>query len=495
MKEKKAVIIGSGIAGLATAIRLACMGMKVTVFEKNSKPGGKLTGFSEQGYKFDAGPSLFTQPENIETLFSIAEEPIEDYFTYTTLSNTCKYFYENGKIINGFADRDKFAAEIEEQTGEEGQKIKKYLSRSHDLYTNIGTLFLERPVRNTLFTSYVFKALRSLRFTYLFSSLASFNKRQFKTTEVRQIFNRYATYNGSNPYKAPAMLSLIPHLEHNQGTFFPRDGMSSITNALYRLAVKKGVIFLFNQQVERIIHTESKVLGVVVDNNNIPADIVVSNADVYFTFRNLLNQPQRAAGLLKQELSSSAIVFYWGINKTYLQLELHNIFFSNDYEKEFNCLFNDKVLYDDPTLYINITSKLEPSHAPQGCENWFVMINVPPDSGQDWEAIRIKAKSLVIAKINRVLGTNVEDHIVFENHMDPLQIQEKTGSFKGAIYGASSNSRFSTFLRPSNKYSLFKGLYFCGGTVHPGGGIPLCLKSACITANLVSTDLKNYHHA
>jgi phytoene desaturase len=312
---------------------------------------------------------------------------------------------------------------------------------------------------------------------------------------VRQIFNRYATYNGSNPYKAPAMLSLIPHLEHNQGTFFPRDGMISITNALYKLALKKGVTFTFDQQVERIIHTESRVQGVVINKNNVPADVVVSNADVYFTFRDLLNDQGKAEKLLKLELSSSAMVFYWGINKTFPQLELHNIFFSKDYQKEFNCLFNDKLLYDDPTVYINITSKLETSHAPGGCENWFVMINVAPDSGQDWEAVRIKAKSVIINKLNRVLGTNVEDHIVIERHMDPFQIQEKTGSFKGAIYGASSNSRLAAFLRPSNDCSHIKGVYFCGGTVHPGGGIPLCLKSAGITAGLVNRDLKSYHHA
>ncbi len=142
-------------------------------------------------------------------MFNLAEEPIEDYFTYITVSNICKYFYENGKIINGFSDLEKFAAEIEEQTGERSQKIKKYLSRSNDLYNNIGTLFLEKPVNtsNTLFTSKVLRALRSVRWSYLFSSLASYNNKQFDTPEVRQIFNRYATYNGSNPYKAPAKIN------------------------------------------------------------------------------------------------------------------------------------------------------------------------------------------------------------------------------------------------------------------------------------------------
>lgn len=488
----KAIIIGSGVAGMATAIRLAVLGFEVTVYEKNNYPGGKLSAFTSKGYHFDAGPSLFTQPKNIEELFQLADEPIEDYFTYQQLPLACKYFYDDGKIINGHTDIGLLATELNSVLGEREDAVRNYLTESANVYENVGTVFLNYSLhkRKTWFNKRIVKALAAVKYGHLFKTLNRYNLSKFSSPEAVQLFNRYATYNGSNPYKAPGMLSLIPHLEYNEGTFYPTGGMISITNALFKLAQKKGVQFVFDTPVQQIIHHEGKVKGVVVHNENVYADFVVSNMDVYFTYKHLLSNQHKAQHVLKQERSSSALVFYWGIRKNFPQLELHNIFFANDYKTEFDCLFKKKTLHTDPTIYINITSRIETSMAPHGCENWFVMVNAPANTGQDWESIKLTARKSIIEKLNHHLQTDISDLIETEEILDPVAIEEKTHSYMGSLYGTSSNSKWAAFLRHPNFSSTIKGLYFCGGSVHPGGGIPLCFKSAGIVGELIASTIK-----
>ncbi|OYZ02261.1 MAG: phytoene dehydrogenase [Sphingobacteriia bacterium 28-36-52] len=493
---KKAIVIGAGVAGLAAAIRLQVMGYAVTVFEKNDYPGGKLSHFELGGYQFDAGPSLFTRPQLIEELFAFAGEPMHEYFSYERVPIACNYFYEDGTIISAYADHEKFAAELQAKTNEPVENLHQYLNRSADAYNHIAGIFLQYSLHKiqTLFKAPIFKAIQTVKWPYLFNSLDSYNKRSFKSPKLVQLFNRYATYNGSNPYKAPAMLSLIPHLEHNEGTFYPKGGMISITNALYQLALKKGVVFHFGNGVEKIIRTQGVVKGVVVNNENQFADIVVSNMDVYFTYQQLLGDTAKAAKVLKQERSSSAFIFYWGINKNFPQLDLHNIFFSSEYEKEFESLFKTKQPFADPTVYINITSKQEPSiQAPKGKENWFVMVNAPANKGQDWESIKDFYKTAVLKKLGNILGEEIEPLIEVEEVLSPVSIESKTASYMGSLYGTSSNSKTAAFMRHPNFSNATKGLYFVGGSVHPGGGIPLCLSSAAIMANLV-VEQQNLKH-
>lgn len=495
MHSPKAIIIGSGVAGLAAAIRLAVHGYHVDVFEANATPGGKLTVFEKDGYRFDLGPSLFTQPHNLEELFQMANEPIEEYFHYQALDTTTTYFYEGGKIIQGYTDTTKFAGELAEKNNEDPASVKNYLHNADVLYRNIGDIFLNYSLhkRSTWLHKRVFRAIRSLKASYLFSSMHSFNRKAFSSADSVQLFNRFATYNGSNPYKAPAMLTIIPHLEHNEGVFYPKGGMISITKALYQLAIKKGVHFYFNSPVENIIHNEGKAVGVVVHDKNIYAPVIVSNADIYFTYRKLVNHTPAANKILKRERSSSAIVFYWGIKKEFPQLGLHNILFSNQYQQEFHSLFVTKSIQEDPTIYINITSKMEPGHAPDGKENWFVMINAPQNVGQDWETYKAALKIKVIDKINRLLQTDIEPLIEMEEILDPVGIEAKTGSYAGSLYGSSSNDRMAAFLRHPNFSGYIKGLYLCGGTVHPGGGIPLCFKSAKIATEMILAENKHHH--
>lgn len=494
MSSKKAIIIGAGVGGMATAIRLKLLGYNVDVFEKNDYPGGKLSHFETNGFRFDAGPSLFTSPHLIEELFALAKEPIAPYFTYQKLVVACNYFYDDGVCIKAYTNKDAFAKELQQKTNEPAKNLYQYLNDSSSAYNHIGVIFLRHSLHaiQTLFKAPIIKALSKLKLAYLFKSLNDYNETAFRSPKLVQLFNRFATYNGSNPYKAPAMLSLIANLEHNEGAFYPKGGMISITNALYRLALKIGVQFSFEKSVQKILTQKNCVTGVMVDNDQHNAAIVVSNMDVYFTYKNLLNDSTKASKVKKQERSSSALIFYWGMNKAFPMLDLHNIFFSGDYKAEFDAIFNTGLPFSDPTVYINITNKLEPGeHAPLGKENWFVMVNVPANNGQDWTSLEQFYRQVIIQKLNKIIGENIASFIAVSEVLTPVTIESKTASYMGSLYGTSSNSRMAAFMRHPNYSKTTGGLYFVGGSVHPGGGIPLCLSSAAIVSNLI---IDKYKH-
>lgn len=492
MPHKKALIIGAGIGGIAIAIRLALKGYQVDVFEANSYPGGKLTSFEQQGYRFDAGPSLFTMPQYVDELFTLAGKNPSDYFRYQKLDCVCRYFYEDGTQLTAYADENKLADEFAEKIGESAKVMHRFFRYSRLIYKITNHVFLEQSLHR-LKTYLSFKTLNSVLRLLQIDSLRSMfraNERFFKDQRTVQFFNRYATYNGSDPYQAPATLNVIPHLEQCYGAWFPAGGMQAITISLVQLAEHVGVKFNYNARVDEIVLTGKKASGIIVNDQKIDGDIVVSNMDVWFTYHQLLSKYPaiRPGKILQQERSSSALIFYWGIKKQFKQLDLHNIFFSADYKAEFDHIWQKKTISNDPTVYLNISSKHKPDDAPDGHENWFVMINVPANSGQDWDRLIEIARKDILIKLSRILGEDIASLIASESILDPRSIQSKTSSYQGALYGSSSNSRFAAFLRHANRSSKIDNLYFCGGSVHPGGGIPLALLSAKIVSDWIGTD-------
>jgi phytoene desaturase len=494
MSLPKVAIIGSGVAGLAAAIRLASLGYEVDVFEKNNYPGGKLSLIEKEGFRFDAGPSLFTQPNYLEALFRDVDESMEAYFSYEKVDLSCRYFFENGKIINAWTDRNKYEAELVTHLGEKPGTLNRYLNDSEQLYHSVGSIFLNHSLHRlkTWIRPVILRAFRKVRLHHLFGTLDSYNQSRFRSKEAVQIFNRYATYNGSDPYQTPGMMSMIPHLELNEGTCYPRGGMISITNALYKLASKKGVRFHLGTSVNRIVTDKNRVNGIETSKGYYPAEIVVSNADVYFTYQHLLGDHKKAKRLLRQERSCSGQIFYWGMKRSFPNLHLHNIFFSQDYQQEFKSIFKDGKLYDDPTVYVNITSKMESGQAPEGKENWFLLINAPARMESNQQKDRLDLRKAVIKKLSSILKEDIETAIETEEYLDPLRVEQRTGSYLGALYGTSSNTRMAAFLRHPNFHSSCKGLYFCGGSVHPGGGIPLCFKSAEIAVNEIEKEIHKH---
>lgn len=477
----KAAVIGSGVGGLAIAIRLAVKGYQVTVYEKNQQSGGKIAEIKAKGYRFDTGPSLLTLPELIDELFLLAGKKREDYFQYSRLDLICKYFYEDGTSIKAFSEPEKFASEIEKQTGEPASGVLRHLTKSRDQYLLTADIFLFNSlhkIRN-YFHRRILKGILLFHRVDAFTSMHRRISKRFKDERVIQLFARYATYNGSNPFLAPATLNVISHLEHNVGAFFPSAGMRSLATSLEMLARDCGVTMAFSKKVEKVIDDGKKATGLMIQKKVHPFELIVSDVDVNYLYNKLLPDSS-ALKINSKKLSSSALIFLWGVKGKFPSLGLHNVLFSKNYKEEFEHIFEKRSVYADPTVYIYISSKQHAPDAPAGSENWFVMINTPPDTGQDWEQIIKEARQNITKKINRLLNISIEEKIEFEALESPQSIEKRTMSWKGALYSNHSNSRYSAFLRHSYKHKNLQNLYFVGGSVHPGGGIPLCLASANI---------------
>ena len=486
--SKTAIVVGSGIAGIASAIRLANRGYTVSVFEANSYPGGKLSEINLGGYRFDAGPSLFTLPHLVDELFELSGLKPKDYFEYIELEETCRYFFPDKTQLIAWADKEKLAAEFEEKLEEPKKNILASLDNSAVLYKHLAPLFIEKSLHkmDTWFGDKALAAYTKINRFEFNKTMNEANSKRFKNPKTVQLFNRYATYNGSDPYQTPATLNIIPHLEFGIGAFFPTKGMHSITQSLYQLSLRLGVNFYFNTKVEKIVVHKGVAKGIDTQMGFHKADRVVCNMDMVAAYKKLLKDQNQPRKLLNQPKSSSALIFYWGIKKEFKQLGLHNIFFSENYKAEFEHIFQKGSIYEDPTVYINITSVAKPSDAPEGCQNWFTMINVPNNQGQDWDSLIQKARKAIIEKLSEQLGENIEALIEVEDVLDPRLIESRTSSVAGALYGNSSNNKYSAFLRHPNFSKRIKHLYFCGGSVHPGGGIPLCLSSAKLVDELMN---------
>lgn len=473
------------MGGLSAAIRLAAKGHKVCVFEKNAYPGGKLCELSIGKYRFDKGPSLLTLPELIDELTNISG--LSEPFKYQRLDTLTHYFYEDGSFLEAKSDLNLFYEQLNKVLGEDPKTVKNHLKRSALFYELTADIFLQHSLHRFkhLFSLKVLRGLLNSWRLQLLSTMHQANSQQFKNPKTVQLFNRYATYNGSSPYKAPALLNIIPHLEFNCGAFLPEQGMHGITEHLMKCALHVGVVFNFNTPVKSIVVENEKAMGLETEKGIHKADIVVSDADMHMVYKKLLPSRLTPKRLLNQEKSSSAFIFYWGIKASFPQLDVHNILFSENYEAEFDALFSKSVPYHNPTIYINITSKLCKQDAPQGCENWFVMVNVPHNASQKPITYAKTLRQYVIQKINRVLKIDIESLIEVEDILDPHGIELQTSSFGGSLYGNSSNSKFSAFLRHPNYRSAIKNLYFAGGSVHPGGGIPLSLLSGKIVSEWI----------
>ncbi|MGB4846080.1 MAG: 1-hydroxycarotenoid 3,4-desaturase CrtD [Ferruginibacter sp.] len=485
--NKTCAVIGAGVSGLGAAIRMRNKGYKVTVFEANSFPGGKCSTESKDGYRFDMGPSVFTMPQYVDELFTLSGKDPRDHFNYIPLDPVYKYFFEDGTTLDAYHGKEKFAEQLSQKTKDKKEDIIKYLNKTETIYNLTDEVFLKNSLHRlkNFFTWPVAKGILNFGKIGAFDTMAGANQKAFKDSRLVQIFNRYATYNGSSPYLSPATLNVIAHVEIVKGAFYPEGGMFSIASSLVNLAEDIGVEFKFSTPVKEILIENKKIKGVRTDNGPEDFDIVISNMDVYNSYKKLMPAAKRPVKTLEQPKSSSGIIFYWGIKKEFKELGLHNILFSENYEEEFNTIFAKKSIHHDPTIYLNITSKHTATDAPPGCENWFSFINVPNNQGQNWDMFITEARENMIRKINRVLKTDIRPLIESEMVFDPRVIENRTSSAFGAIYGNSSNNKFAAFLRHANFSKDIKNLYFCGGSVHPGPSIPLCLLSAKITTDLI----------
>jgi phytoene desaturase len=487
--NKKAIVIGSGVGGLSAGIRLAKLGFDVSIFESNSFVGGKVNSKMIGSYRFDMGPSVFTEPHLVQELVELCGKP-QDFFQYRRLEESCRYFYSDGQQVVVKSGKDKVVNSFEQNFGENPKITHAFLKRMKLNYEAVYPVFIEVSLHRFRhwFNKSVWKAIARIPKYGLLSSMHQVNKSTFSNPKTIQLLNRLATYNGSSPYKTPGMLNIISHLELNEGPAMPIGGMVSITETLKKLADECGIRFHTSEYVQEIRHLHDRVVGINTIKGSYSCDVLVSNMDVHFTYEKLLNGYAAPQKILNQEKSTSALVFYWGIKRTFDELGVHNILFAENYQEEFKSLFETKNMHEDPTIYIHITSKVEKQDAPKECENWFVMVNAPINIGQNWDDLISKTRVQIIQKISKHLKTSIEDLIEEEEISDPRRIEKTYFGKQGSIYGNSSNSPFAAFYRHPNFSKKIKGLYFSGVTVHPGGGIPLALNSAKIVERCVKED-------
>ena len=440
-------------------------------------------------FRFDTGPSLFTMPFVLDELFQFAGRERSDLLTFEPINPLCRYFFPDGSRLDAVSNLEQMCDQIEQIAPGQAKAYRNYLSYSERIYRLTADVFLHRPIHEwrKLLDWRLLPSLLRLPQIDPFRTVHGANAGFFSDARLVQLFDRYATYNGSNPFVAPATLNIIPYVEYVLGGYYIKGGIYRLTEALVKLAQENEVEIVTGVHVSEILHNHINVTGIKTRGEKIAADFVLCGADVVETYRSLLTDfPRYCARLDKLEPSLSGMVFLWSVVGEQPNLAQHNIIFSKDYESEFSQIFWEKRDPDDPTIYIAITSKNDPDHAPSGCENWFVLLNMPYLAPkQNWQEAKDRMRAIVLEKLQK-LNLLQQDRIIAETCYTPMDFYELYRSNRGSIYGISSNSRSMAFRRPPNRDRNLAGLYFSGGSVHPGGGVPLVLLSGKIASGLIA---------
>jgi phytoene desaturase len=489
MKQKRVVVIGGGLSGLAVAVRLAARGALVTVCEQGQTFGGKMNRWESAGFRFDTGPSLITMPWIFAELFEAAGSRMEDYLRVVPVHPICEYVYPDGTRFTYTASIPDWLETVRQLDRRDVDGFLRFLRLGAQLYELSKDTFLRhRPAdwwRQTNPAS-----LRYMPWRYGWGNYNRMVASHFHSPYLRQLYNRYPTYVGSSPYRSPATFALIPYLEYTFGGWYIEGGLYQIVEGLVSLAKEKGATMLLNAPVEQIERSGSRVTGVVLaDGSRLPADVVVMNGEAA-NVRGMLEEKPISTPLAEEERSMSGLVFLFGIRHTQPQLHHHAIFFSEDYHREFQEIFEERRFPTDPTVYLNTASRSDRGVVPGGeGETLFVMANAPACDADLWEADQIAvARQRVMARLRAGGFPDISSEIAVEEVWTPRRIATRYRMPGGAIYGTHSHGWRYAFLRPSNRDTKTQGLYYVGGSTHPGGGTPTVLISARITAELIERD-------
>ncbi len=487
-------IVGGGIGGLSAAIRLAAAGRRVAIYEQNAAVGGKMGQVLDRGFRWDTGPSVITMRPVFEDLFAAAARRLDDYLALLPVTPLTRYFYRDGAVLDATSDLSPMAAQIERLAPHDVEGYLDFLAYAARLHRITGPVFVyNRPP--TLRTFLGVPPADMLRVDP-WLTMDQAIRRRVRSPHLRQLLGRFATYVGASPYAAPATLSVIAHVELTGGVWYPQGGIYAIADAMQRLAVELGVRIYRSTPVAQIETAGGRAVGLrLEDGRQIPAAVVLANVDVTTVYTHLLDPllaPQRRAQLQRTDTSCSGFVLLLGVEGEHPQLAHHNIFFNADYRREFADIFGRGHPPEDPTIYVAITSKTDASHAPRGCENWFVLVNAPALGPHfDWETQAHAYRDRVFTTLGRY-GLDVRAQLRHEVMLTPHDIRRLTGAWRGALYGISSNQALNAFRRPHNRCPDVQGLYFAGGTTHPGGGVPMVTLSGKVAADMILADTSPY---
>ena len=490
--SKKAVIIGAGVGGIATAVFLAQKGFSVEVYEKNSNPGGRCGQMIQDGHRFDLGATILLMPSLYRQVFSALGLNMDKELETTLLEPVYKLFFDDGTVFPFTRNPQQMKAQLEGfEPGSHGQ-YERYIKEGYSFFNlaingllgrNFDHLFQFFNLKNILL---LFKLKTGIRHT-------NYIQRFFKDPRLQKAFTFQNIYVGQNPYKQPAFFSMLSSAEIVEGALFPKGGMHQVVEKLLLTATNLGVQFLYKKPVTQIITNGNKTEGIQLDDGTfIPADMVIANADLPYVYNQLLPDKGAAKKLNKKEYSCSAIVFHWGLDKTYPQLDHHSIFLNEPYKKGMEKIFNEKSLSDNPSFYIHAPARSDKTAAPTGQDTLSVIVPAPQLNGksdQDWQTLKQIAREGVIRRLKEAGMDDIEEHIKFETCYMPKTWESYCNVTNGSVFGSLSHTIFQMgYFRPKNQHSKYKNLYFVGGSTHPGNGIPLVLLSAKLTSERILKD-------
>lgn len=483
-------IVGAGIGGLTAAIRLAAAGKRVAIFEQSAQVGGKMSQVQQNGFRWDTGPSVITMRPVFEALFAAAGRRLQDYLALQPVEPLTRYFYPDGKMIDATRDLARMAEQIERIDEHDVEGYLDFLAYAARLHRITGPVFIynQPPTPRSFLGVPPADMLRVDPWLTMDGAI----RRRVRSPHLRQLLSRFATYVGASPYLAPATLSVIAHVELTGGVWYPQGGVYAIADAMQRLACELGVQIYCNTPVAHIETANGRAAGLRFgDGSRLAVQTVLANVDVTTVYTHLLDAAvgERTRQRLQHtDTSCSGFVLLLGVEGEHPRLAHHNIFFSSDYRAEFEDIFAAGQPPRDPTIYVSITSKNDPAHAPPGCENWFVLVNAPALGSQyDWAKNAATYRDAVLAALAGY-GFDVRARLRSEVLLTPQDIERLTGGWRGALYGISSNQALNAFRRPHNRCADVQGLYFAGGTTHPGGGVPMVTLSGKVAAEMILAD-------
>jgi phytoene desaturase len=493
--QKSAIIIGAGIGGITTSVFLARQGYKVKIFEKNATPGGRCGQVIREGHRFDMGATIFLMPSIYRSVFESLGLKLEDCFDISCLGNIYELFFDDGTRFAFTTNKDKMHAQLEQIEPGSSAKADDYIANGYRFFN----LSMNSILGKNYYSFFEFITLKTMLMMMQikpFTRHSTYIRKFFKDPKLRMAFTFQNIYVGQSPFDAPALFSMLPGAELNEGALFPKGGMYSVVEKLLNLAKESGVEFHYNNAVSKIEVKGHSVEKIIFENGlEESADIFIANADLPYVYTDLLPDKPAARKMKHKKYSCSAISFHWGVDKVFPQLGHHNVFLNNEYHGGMDAIFKYKGLSERPNFYIHAPVRTDPKAAPANQDTLSVIIpasNIETNAQQDWKAISEKARKYVIHKLSELTGENFEEHIKFELCLPPTAWQDYYNVARGGVFGSLSHSIMQMgYFRPHNRHNKYKNLYFAGGSTHPGNGVPLVLLSAKLTSERILNENGN----